>query len=200
MLGCILQTMTGLIARVSRPFVLALLLILPAAHAAPLGLVLESGLTARVSYAFSSNQAFAVALEYETPIPVPLPIDVSLTARIGYNFSAAGFEAGLLAKALVLNSISGGLLGVGVWLDIGARNVGSSLNSFNVAFGPFLNFNVDPLYATLSVSLLSLTNGVYAFDLGLAARYYIDVIALELGFDYNTIGFARASFGLRLGL
>jgi hypothetical protein len=192
--------MTGLIARVSRPFVLALLLILPIANAAPLGLVLESGITARVSYAFSSNQALAVALEYETPLAVPLPIDVSLTARFGYNFVASGIDAGLLAKALVLNSISGGLLGVGLWLDLDARNVGSSLNTFKVAFGPFLNINLDPLYATVSASLFSLTNGIYAFDFGLAMRYYFDVFAFELGFDYNTIGFARASFGLRLSL
>ena len=192
--------MTGLLSRVSRPFVLVLLMLMPLAQAAPLGLVLESGLTARVNYAFSSNQALAIALEFETPISVPLPIDVSLTARVGYNFNAGGFDAGMLAKALVLNSISGGLLGVGLWFDIDARNIGSTLNTFKVAFGPFMNINFDPLYATLSASLFSLSNGIYAFDLGFAARYYFDIFAIEFGIDYNTIGLARASFGLRFSL
>jgi hypothetical protein len=192
--------MTGLLSRVSRPFVFMLMLLIPSVQAAPLGLVLESGITARVNYAFSSGQALSIALEYETPIAVPLPIDLSLTARVGYNFNAAGLDAGFLAKALVLNSISGGLLGLGLWFDLDARNVGSTLNNFKVAFGPFMNINVDPFYATLSVSLFSLSNAIYAFDLGLAARYYIDVFAVELGFDFNTIGFARASFGLRFTL
>ena len=168
--------------------------------AAPLGLVLESGLTARVGYAFSSNQALSLALEYETPIAVLLPIDISLTARVGYNFNSGGIDTGLLAKALVLNSISGGLLGVGFWVDLDIRNLGTTLNTFKIAFGPFINLNFDPLYATISFSLLSLTNVVYAFDLGFAARYYFDIFALELGFDYNTIGMARASFGIRLSL
>jgi hypothetical protein len=176
------------------------MLVVPVANAAPLGLVLETGITLRGTYNFSSAQAIAIGLEYEMPIALPIPIDFSLTARAGYNFSASGIDAGLLAKALVLNSISGGLLGVGLWVDVGATNIGSNLNSFKVALGPFLNFNVDPLYATLSASLFSLTNGIYAFDLGLAVRYYIDIFALELGFDYNTIGTAKASFGLRFTL
>lgn len=192
--------MNGFLARASRPIVLALLVLVPAANAAPLGLVLETGVTARVAYNFSSAQAFAVALEYEMPLAVPLPVDLSLTARIGYNFSAGGLDAGLLTKVLVLNSLSGGLLGVGLWLDVGANNLGSSLYNFKVAFGPFLNINLEPIYATLSASLVSLTNGVYAFDLGLAARYYIDPFALEFGFDYNTIGTARAAIGLRFTL
>ncbi len=185
--------------RVLRPIILVLLVSLPVS-AAPLGLVLESGLTARVGYSFSSNQAFSIALEYETPIAVPLPIDVSLSARVGYNFNSGGIDTGLLAKALVLNSISGGLLGVGLWVDFDIRNFGTTLNTFKVAFGPFINMNFDPLYATISFSLFSLTNAVYAFDLGFAARYYLDVFAFELGFDYNTIGMARASFGLRFSL
>ena len=179
--------------------VLILFVSLPVS-AAPLGLVLESGLTARVGYAFSSNQALSLALEYETPIAVLLPIDISLTARVGYNFNSGGIDTGLLAKALVLNSISGGLLGVGFWVDLDIRNLGTTLNTFKLAFGPFINLNFDPLYATISFSLLSLTNVVYAFDLGFAARYYFDIFALELGFDYNTIGMARASFGIRLSL
>ncbi len=193
--------MTGFLAQISRPCVLALLVFIPTAQAAPLGLVLESGITARVAYSFSSNQALSIALEYETPITVPLPIDVSLTARIGYNFNAGGFDAGVMAKTVILPSIAGGLLGIGIWVDLDARNIGSTLNTFKAAFGPFLNFNLDQqLYATLSASLFSLTNGIYAFDLGLAARYYVDVLAFELSFDYNTIGTARASFGLRFSL
>ena len=186
-------------SQVLRRLVLIVFVSLPVS-AAPLGLVLESGLTARVGYAFSSNQALSLALEYETPIAVLLPIDISLTARVGYNFNSGGIDTGLLAKALVLNSISGGLLGVGFWVDLDIRNLGTTLNTFKIAFGPFINLNFDPLYATISFSLLSLTNVVYAFDLGFAARYYFDIFALELGFDYNTIGMARASFGIRLSL
>jgi hypothetical protein len=193
--------MTGFLARISRPCVLALLVLIPTVQAAPLGLVLESGITARFAYSFSSNQAFSIALEYETPIAVPIPIDVSIAPRIGYNFSAGGFDAGIMAKAVIFPSIVGGLMGVGIWVDVDVRNFGSTLNTFKTAFGPFLNFNLDQqLYATLSASLFSLTNGIYAFDLGLAARYYLDIFAFELSIDYNTIGMARASFGLRFSL
>ncbi|MFN3265613.1 MAG: hypothetical protein ACK41E_02125 [Deinococcales bacterium] len=187
-------------ARVIHALVFAFVCFVPAACAAPLGLVLESGLTLRGSYRFTSAQAFALALEFETPLAVPIPIDVSLTGKLGYDLSQGGIEAGVLAKALVFNSISGGLLGVGLWLEVDARNVATALNTFRVAFGPYLNLNVDPFYATFSASLFSLTNGIYAFDLGLAARYYIDIFAVELGFDYNTIGTARATFGLRFTL
>lgn len=192
--------MTKPLSRVLQVLFVALVCFLPAAQAAPLGLVLESGITVRGSYQFTSAQAFALALEYETPLAVPIPIDVSLTAKIGYNFSQSGIDAGVLAKALVFNSIAGGLLGVGAWLEVDARNLTTTLNTFRVAFGPFLNFNLEPVYATLSASLFSLTNGTYAFDLGLAARYYFDIFAIELGFDYNTIGTARANFGLRFTL
>jgi hypothetical protein len=188
------------LSRVLKSVLFAMMFFVPAAQAAPLGLVLETGITLRGTYNFSSAQAIAVGLEYEMPLELPIPIDFSLTARAGYNFSASGFDVGVLAKALVLNSISGGLLGVGLWADVGATNIGSNLNSFKVAFGPFLNFNVDPFYATLSASLFSLTNGIYAFDLGFAARYYLDIFALELGFDFNTIGNAKANFGLRFTL
>jgi hypothetical protein len=192
--------MTPFLSRVFQTLFVAIALIAPSANAAPLGLVLESGITLRGSYQFSSAQAFSLALEYETPLAVPLPIDVSLTARLGFNFTQGGIDAGLLAKTLVFNSVAGGLLGVGLWLEVDARNIATASNTFRVAFGPFLNFNLDPFYATLSASLFSLTNAVYAFDLGLAGRFYVDVFAIEFGFDYNTIGTARASLGLRFTL
>jgi hypothetical protein len=192
--------MTKSIHRVLQALSVMFVLIVPAAHAAPLGLVLETGITLRGSYQFSSAQGISLAVEYETPLAVPLPIDVSLTAKVGYNLTQGGIEVGLLGKALVFNSVAGGLLGVGLWLEVDARNLATTTNSFRVAFGPFLNFNLDPFYATLSASLFSLTNGVYAFDFGLAGRYYLEVFAIEFGFDYNTIGTARANLGLRFTL
>jgi hypothetical protein len=193
--------MTKSIPRVFQTLIAAFVLFVPVAHAAPIGLVLESGITLRGTYNFSSAQAIAIAVEYETPLVLPIPIDFSLTARVGYNFGqGGGFDAGLLAKALVLNSFSSGLLGAGLWLELDARNLATNTNTFRVAFGPYLNINLDPLYATVSASLFSLTNGIYAFDLGLGVRYYLDVFAIELGFDYNTIGTAKANFGLRFTL
>jgi hypothetical protein len=192
--------MSKSILRVFQVLIAAFALFAPAADAAPIGLVLESGITLRGTYQFSSNQAIALAVEYETPLVLPIPIDFSLTAQVGYNFLGGGIDAGLLAKALVLNSFSSGLLGAGLWVEVDARNLATNTNTFRVAFGPYLNINLDPLYATVSASLFSLTNGIYAFDLGLAARYYLDIFAFEFGFDYNTIGTARASFGLRFTL
>jgi hypothetical protein len=188
------------IPKVLQTLIAAFVFMVSAAHAAPLGLVLETGITLRSSYQFSSAQAIALTVEYETPLAVPLPIDVSLTAKVGYDFIRGGIEAGLLGKALVLNSVAGGLLGVGLWLEVDARNLATTTNSFRVALGPFLNFNLDPFYATFSASLFSLTNAVYAFDFGLAGRYYLDVFAIEFGLDYNTIGTVRANLGLRFTL
>lgn len=63
-----------------------------------------------------------------------------------------------------------------------------------------LTINLEPAYLTFSASLLALTNGVFGFDLGIAGRIYIDVFALDLSVDYNTVGWARANFGLRFTL
>jgi hypothetical protein len=181
---------------------LALLLFtLPTVSAGPLGLVLESGITGRVGYGFTAGGGLSLALEYETPLDLNiLFVDLSVVGKAGFDFAARGADVGVQAKALILPSVASGLLGVGVWLDLDLWGLGSATNVFHTSFGPFMNINLDPLYMTLSGSLLSLTNGLYGFDLGFAARYYIDAFALELGLDYNTLGYGKAAFGLRFTL
>ncbi len=191
--------MTRLLARLTAPLLMALTMLVPTAQAAPLGVVSETAITATVGYSFSSGQAISLALEYELPVAVPVPVDVSITPRVGFGISSFGFgiNLGVLAKVLILPSFSGGLLGAGVWFDMDFRNIATTINSFKVAFGPFLNINFEPFYATFSASLFSLRDGIYAFDLGLAARYYLETFGFEFSFDYNTIGYARASLGIR---
>jgi hypothetical protein len=174
---------------------------LPTASAGPLGLVLESGLTGRVGYGFTAGGGLSVALEYEMPLDVNiLFVDLSLVGKAGFNFATSGLDVGVQTKALILPSVASGLLGVGLWLDLDFWSLGSNAYAFHSSVGPFVNVNLDPLYMTISASLLSLTNGIYGFDLGLAARYYLDAFALELGVDYNTLGYGKAAFGIRLSL
>jgi hypothetical protein len=193
--------MNRILPRGLSALVALLILTFPVANAGPLGLVLESGLTGRVGYGFTSGGGLSLAVEYETPLELNiLFVDLSLVAKAGFDFAARGADLGVQAKALILPSVASGLLGVGVWLDLDLWRIGSSAMTFHSSFGPFVNINLDPLYLTFSGSLFSLTNVVYGFDLALAARYYLDVFALELGVDYNTLGYGKATFGLRFML
>ncbi len=201
MFALILGFMNRILPRSLSALVALLFFVLPTTSAGPLGLVLESGITGRVGYGFTAGGGLSLALEYETPLDLNILFtDISVVGKAGFDFATKGFDVGVQTKALILPSVASGLLGVGLWLDLDLWRLGSTAHAFHLSFGPFMNINLDPLYMTLNASLLSLTNGVYGFDLGLAARYYLDAFALELGLDFNTLGYGKAAFGLRFTL
>jgi hypothetical protein len=167
--------------------------------AAPLGITSESAATVSFGYQFQPGSLLSIGVSYELPVQLIGFIDTSVVARAGYSF-AGGFDAGATLKAVVFPSLSGGLLAAGLWLDVNAYSLGSNASAFKIGLGPMLNINFEPLYVTFSASLLALTNGVFGFDLGVAGRYYIDAFSIEASLDYNTVGLARANFGLRFTL
>jgi hypothetical protein len=174
-------------------------LLLGGASAAPLGITSESAVAVQFGYQYQPVSVLSLSVTYETPFNVVSFIDTSVLARAGFSF-AGGVDVGLSAKAIVFPSLSGGLLAAGVWADISAYSLGSSANVFKAGLGPMLNLNLEPLYVTFSVSLLAITNAYFGFDLGIAARYYFDAFAVDLSVDYNTVGWARANFGVRFTL
>ena len=178
--------------------VAALLSVVPA-YAAPLGITSESAVSVSFGYQYQPASVVSLGASFETPFSVVPFIDTSVVARAGVAF-AGGVDAGATVKAVLFPSLSGGLFAAGVWLDLSAYSIGSSLSTFKIGLGPMITINLEPAYLTFSASLLALTNGVFGFDLNMAARYYIDVFALDLSVDYNTVGWARANFGLRFTL
>ena len=167
--------------------------------AAPLGITSESAVSVSFGYQYQPASVVSLGASFETPFSVVPFIDTSVVAKAGVSF-AGGVDAGATVKAVLFPSLSGGLFAAGVWLDLSAYGIGSSLSTFKIGLGPMITINLEPAYLTFSASLLALTNGVFGFDLGIAARYYIDVFALDLSVDYNTVGWARANFGLRFTL
>ena len=71
-----------------------------------------------------------------------------------------------------------------------------------------VDLNLEPFHATFSLSLISLGNYVfsgssgfvYSFDINLGLRYYIDNVALDAGFVWNTVGVLNAYLGIRFVL
>jgi hypothetical protein len=189
------------------PRVLALLVALPliassfapSVSAAPVGITSETAVSVNFGYQYQPASVVAFGASYEMPVPLVAFLDTSVVGKAGFSL-AGGFDVGATLKAIVFPSLSGGLLAAGLWLDISAYNVASSLVAVKAGFGPMLTVNLEPLYLTFSASLLALTNAVFGFDLGIAARYYIDAFALDLSVDYNTVGWARANFGVRFTL
>lgn len=167
--------------------------------AAPLGITSEMAVGVSFGYQYQPASVLSLGASFETPFSVVPFIDTSAVAKAGVSF-AGGVDAGATVKAVVFPSLSGGLFAAGVWADISAYSLGSSLSTFKIGLGPMITINLEPAYLTFSASLLALTNGVFGFDLGIAGRYYIDVFALDLSVDYNTVGWARANFGLRFTL
>jgi hypothetical protein len=173
--------------------------LLSSARAAPIGITSESAVSINFGYQYIPTGVFSVGASYETPFQIVAFIDTSITARAGFSFAGA-FDAGATLKAVVFPSLYGGLLAAGAWVDISGYNIASNLAVVKASLGPMLNVNLEPLYLTFSFSFLAITNGIFGFDLGIAARYYIDALALDLSVDYNTVGWARANFGLRFTL
>ncbi len=169
------------------------------ADAAPLGIVSESAVGVSFGYQYQPASVISLGASFETPFSIVPFIDTSVVAKAGVSF-AGGVDAGATVKAVLFPSLSGGLFAAGLWLDVSAYSLGSSVSAFKIGLGPMLTVNLEPAYLTFSASLLALTNGVFGFDLGIAGRYYIDVFALDLSVDYNTVGWARANFGLRFTL
>lgn len=168
-------------------------------RAAPLGITSETAVAVNFGYQYLGGNVLSLGASFETPFSVVSFIDSSVIARAGYAFSG-GFDAGLGAKAIVFPSLSGGLLAAGLYLDANFYGIGSNTSVFKLGLGPLLTVNLEPAYLSFSASLLALTNGVYGFDLGIAARYYIDAFAIDLSVDYNTVGWARVNFGIRYTL
>jgi hypothetical protein len=185
----------------ARIFTVLFALFVPTAvgRAAPLGITSETAVAVNFGYQYLGGNAFALGASFETPFSVVSFIDSSVVARAGFAFNG-GFDVGVGAKAIVFPSLSGGLLAAGLYLDTNFYGIGSGASVFKIGLGPLLTVNLEPAYLSFSASLLALTNGVYGFDLGIAARYYIDAFALDLSVDYNTVGWARASFGIRYTL
>jgi hypothetical protein len=181
--------------------VLALLVVFLAgsSRAAPLGITSETAVGVQFGYQYLGGNTLSIGASFETPFSIVSFIDSSAVARIGYSF-AGGVDFGVGAKAVLFPSLSGGLLSAGLYLDVAGYALGSSASAFRVGFGPLLTVNLEPAYISFSASLLALTNGVYGFDLNIAARYYVDVLAIDLSVDYNTVGWARATLGLRYTL
>ena len=167
--------------------------------AAPLGITSESAVGISFGYQYQPASVISLGASFETPFSVVPFIDTSVVAKVGVSF-AGGVDAGATVKAVVFPSLSGGLFAAGLWADVSAYSLGSGLSTFKIGIGPMITINLEPAYLTFSASLLALTNGVFGFDLGIAGRYYIDVFALDLSVDYNTVGWARANFGLRFTL
>ena len=167
--------------------------------AAPLGITSETAIGINFGYQYQPVSVVSLGASFETPFSVVPFIDTSVIAKAGVSF-AGGVDVGATVKAVVFPSLSGGLFAAGVWADISLYSLGSSLSTFKIGLGPMITINLEPAYLTFSASLLALTNGVFGFDLGIAGRYYIDVFALDLSVDYNTVGWARANFGLRFTL
>ena len=182
----------------TRVFILAALLC-GTASAAPLGITSESAVAVQFGYQYQPLSVLSISASYETPFNIVSFIDTSVIARAGFSF-AGGVDVSVGAKAVVFPSLSGGLLAAGVWADISGYSLGSSAGVFKAGLGPMLNINLEPLYVTFSLSLVSITNAYFGFDLGIAARYYLDAFALDLSVDYNTVGWARANFGVRFTL
>ncbi len=167
--------------------------------AAPLGITSETAVGVSFGYQYQPVSVVSLGASFETPFSIVEFIDTSVIAKAGVSF-AGGVDAGATVKAVLFPSLSGGLFAAGLWADISAYSLGSSVSAFKIGLGPMLTVNLEPAYLTFSASLLALTNGVFGFDLGIAGRYYIDVFALDLSVDYNTVGWARANFGLRFTL
>jgi hypothetical protein len=174
-------------------------LLFGSATAAPLGITSESAVAVQFGYQYQPLSVLSISASYETPFSIVSFIDTSVVARAGYSF-AGGVDAGVTAKAIVFPSLSGGLLAAGVWADVSLYSIGSNVSVWKAGLGPMLNLNLEPLYLTFSASLLAITNAYFSFDLGIAARYYLDAFALDLSVDYNTVGWARANFGVRFTL
>ena len=179
--------------------VVAALLSLAPAQAAPLGITSETAIGVNFGYQYQPVSIVSLGASFETPFNVVPFIDTSVVAKAGVSF-AGGVDAGATVKAVLFPSLSGGLFAAGLWLDVSAYSLGSSVSTFKIGLGPMITINLEPAYLTFSASLLALTNGVFGFDLGIAGRVYIDVFALDLSVDYNTVGWARANFGLRFTL
>ena len=186
--------------RVLTPLLLiAVLIIVTPAHAAPLGITSETAVSVQFGYQYQPFSIISLGASFETPFSVVPFIDTSVVAKAGFGF-VGGVDVGATVKAVLFPSLSGGLLAAGLWLDVSAYSLGSSVSTFKLGLGPMLTINLEPAYLTFSASLLALTNGVFGFDLGIAGRYYIDAFAVDLSVDYNTVGWARANFGLRFTL
>lgn len=184
------------------PRIMVLLLVLgfgSGSLAAPIAITSETAVSINFGYQYQPSGIASIGVAFETPFQLVSIVDTSIVARAGYSF-AGGFDAGATLKAVVFPSLYGGLIAAGIWVDASGYNIGTAANLFKVGFGPMLNFDLEPLHITLSVSLLTLTNATLSFDLGVAARYYLDAFALEASWDYNTVGFGRANFGLRFTL
>lgn len=168
-------------------------------NAAPLGITSETAVGVSFGYQYQPTSIVSLGASFETPFSVVPFIDTSVVAKAGFALNG-GVDAGATIKAVLFPSLSGGLFAAGLWLDISAYSLGSSVSTFKIGLGPMLTINLEPAYLTFSASLLALTNGIFGFDLGIAGRYYIDAFALDLSVDYNTVGWARANFGLRFTL
>lgn len=180
-------------------FVLTAMLTTAPVSAAPLGITSETAVGVSFGYQYQPASVVSLGASFETPFSIVEFIDSSVVAKAGVSF-AGGVDMGATVKAVLFPSLSGGLFAAGLWLDVSAYSLGSSVSTFKIGLGPMLTINFEPAYLTFSASLLALTNGVFGFDLGIAGRYYIDVFALDLSVDYNTVGWARANFGLRFTL